>query len=144
MEPPLVRPDRTFSGAADDFPTLLRRKGLLGPAAIVEPVGSVGRLQQRSWEPTEATTILAFKFSGGVLVAGDRRATSGNTVVYDRADKVLEIDRHSIMAIAGGPSSPLRRSSVGKSSAVPAKFWPSLTRGGSIIGRCAGDSAWID
>jgi proteasome beta subunit len=104
MEPPLVRADQTFSGAADDFPTLLRRKGLLGPAAIAGPVGPVGKLQQRSWEPTEATTILAFKFSGGVLVAGDRRATSGNTVVYDRADKVLEIDRHSIMAIAGVPA----------------------------------------
>jgi len=53
---------------------------------------------------TESTTILAFKFSGGVMVAGDRRATSGHTVVYDRADKVLEIDRHSLMAIAGVPS----------------------------------------
>src|SRR6059058_2751504 len=104
MEPPVVRVDQTFSGAADDFPTLLRRKGLLGPAAIAGPVGAVGKLQQRSWEPTEATTILAFKFAGGVLVAGDRRATSGNTVVYDRADKVLEIDRHSIMAIAGVPA----------------------------------------
>src|SRR4029077_572141 len=31
-------------------------------------------------------------------------ATAGNTVVYDRADKVLEIDRHSIMAIAGVPA----------------------------------------
>src|SRR5205085_9101119 len=71
---------------------------------VAGPVGAVGKLQQRSWEPTEATTILAFKFSGGVLVAGDRRATSGNTVVYDRADKVLEIDRHSIMAIAGVPA----------------------------------------
>ena len=60
--------------------------------------------QQQTWQPTEATTILAFKFSGGVLVAGDRRATAGNTVVYDRADKVLEIDRHSIMAIAGVPA----------------------------------------
>ena len=62
------------------------------------------RSQQQTWQPTEATTILAFKFSGGVLVAGDRRATAGNTVVYDRADKVLEIDRHSIMAIAGVPA----------------------------------------
>ena len=35
---------------------------------------------------------------------GDRRATAGNTVVYDRADKVLEIDRHSLMAIAGVPA----------------------------------------
>ena len=39
-----------------------------------------------------------------MLVAGDRRATAGNTVVYDRADKVLEIDRHSLMAIAGVPA----------------------------------------
>ena len=53
---------------------------------------------------TQATTILAFKFQGGVLVAGDRRATAGNTVVFDRADKVLEIDRHSLMAIAGVPA----------------------------------------
>ena len=53
---------------------------------------------------TQSTTILAFKFQGGVLVAGDRRATAGNTVVFDRADKVLEIDRHSIMAIAGVPA----------------------------------------
>ncbi len=104
MEPSLVRLDQNFAGAADDFPTLLRRKGLLGPAAIVDPISPVGGLHQKGWEPTEATTILAFKFSGGVLVAGDRRATSGNTVVYDRADKVLEIDRHSIMAIAGVPA----------------------------------------
>jgi proteasome beta subunit len=47
---------------------------------------------------------LAFKFAGGVLIAGDRRATAGNLVVYDRADKVLEIDQHSIMAIAGVPA----------------------------------------
>src|SRR5260370_4062391 len=63
-----------------------------------------GGKPHQEWQPTEATTILAFKFSGGVLVAGDRRATAGNTVVYDRADKVLEIDRHSIMAIAGVPA----------------------------------------
>src|SRR5438128_7726453 len=102
MEPSLVAFDQNFSGAADDFPALLRRKGLLAPAAIVNSQG--GTPHQKSWQPTEATTILAFKFSGGVLVAGDRRATAGNTVVYDRADKVLEIDRQSIMAIAGVPA----------------------------------------
>src|ERR1700675_1189080 len=94
--------DQNFSGAADDFPSLLRRKGLLGPT-VVNPMPQK-ETQQHTWKPTEATTILAFKFSGGVLVAGDRRATAGNTVVYDRADKVLEIDRHSIMAIAGVPA----------------------------------------
>src|SRR6266478_4614439 len=104
MEPSPVRLDQNFAGTVDDFPTLLRRKGLLGPAGIVDPISPVGGRRLKEWQPTEATTILAFKFSGGVLVAGDRRATAGNTVVYDRADKVLEIDRHSIMAIAGVPA----------------------------------------
>ena len=88
-------------GASDDFPALLRRHGLLSPAS---PSAGVSVNANSSWIPTDATTILAFKFQGGVLVAGDRRATAGNTVVYDRADKVLEIDRHSIMAIAGVPA----------------------------------------
>ncbi|ULA63859.1 MAG: Putative Proteasome, beta subunit [Nitrospira sp.] len=55
-------------------------------------------------ELPSATTILAFKYRDGVLVAGDRRATAGNMVMYDRTDKVLEIDRHSVMAIAGVPA----------------------------------------
>ena len=84
-------------GASSDFSSLLRRKGVLGPDARVVNTNA-------DLVPTESTTILAFKFSEGVLVAGDRRATSGNTVVYDRADKVLEIDRRSIMAIAGVPA----------------------------------------
>jgi proteasome beta subunit len=44
------------------------------------------------------------KYRDGVLVAGDRRATAGNLVMYDRTDKVLEIDRYSVMAIAGVPA----------------------------------------
>jgi proteasome beta subunit len=102
MEPPTVVLDQNASGASDDFPALLRRKGLLAPAAGFPQIGAPAHAT--AWTPTEATTILAFKFAGGVLVAGDRRATAGNTVVYDRADKVLEIDRHSIMAIAGVPA----------------------------------------
>src|SRR4051794_11934129 len=90
-----------FSGAAEDFPSVLRRKGLLSTAG---DLASAGPFPSKLPPPTESTTILAFKFSGGVMVAGDRRATSGHTVVYDRADKVLEIDGHSLMAIAGVPS----------------------------------------
>jgi len=91
------------AGASEDFPALLRRKGLINavPALSGEPSANSSK---PAWAATEATTILAFKFADGVLVAGDRRATAGNTVVYDRADKVLEIDRHSIMAIAGVPA----------------------------------------
>lgn len=92
--------DQIFSGGSEDFPGLLRRKGALAATAAMGDLSGTGR----QWSQTDATTILAFKFAGGVLVAGDRRATAGNTVVYDRADKVLEIDRHSIMAIAGVPA----------------------------------------
>ena len=101
MEPIALALDQNFSGASDDFPALLRRRGLLSPLPVQIGLPSAA---DPAWVPTQATTILAFKFQGGVLVAGDRRATSGNTVVYDRADKVLEIDRHSIMAIAGVPA----------------------------------------
>ncbi len=90
-----------FSGGVDDFAGLLRRKGFLPAAPGVPMAAAPG---SEAIPQTQATTILAFKFQGGVLVAGDRRATAGNTVVYDRADKVLEIDRHSIMAIAGVPA----------------------------------------
>ncbi len=93
-----VRP--FHSGESEDFPELLRARGLLG----IAPQVSAGASAASPVMQTQATTILAFKFLGGVLVAGDRRATAGNTVVYDRADKVLEIDRHSIMAIAGVPA----------------------------------------
>ena len=102
MERSPVAFDQNSSRAAGDLPALLRHKGLLAPATTNFMPQSAPA--HKSWQPTEATTILAFKFSGGVLVAGDRRATAGNTVVYDRADKVLEIDRHSIMAIAGVPA----------------------------------------
>ena len=88
------------TGGAEDFPAVLRRRGLLAsPGALPGAALPAAAIQQ-----TNATTILAFKFQGGVLVAGDRRATAGHTVVYDRADKVLEIDRHSLMAIAGVPA----------------------------------------
>src|SRR3954469_22644349 len=96
----LMALDQILSGASEDFSALLRRKGLLGAAVSVERAAA----GSQPIPQTESTTILAFKFTGGVLVAGDRRATAGHTVVYDRADKVLEIDRHSIMAVAGWPA----------------------------------------
>lgn len=80
-----------------DFVSVLKRRQLL-PAAVDH------RIATDAFVETSATTILGFKIAGAVLVAGDRRATAGNIVMYDRADKVLEIDRHSVMAIAGSPA----------------------------------------
>lgn len=84
-----------------DFWSLLKTNGYkLGPGTLPEarePIGSKIAL-------TQGTTIFGLKYKEGVLVAGDRRATAGTTVMYDRTDKVLEIDRHSVMAIAGVPA----------------------------------------
>jgi proteasome beta subunit len=87
------------TAAAEDFSAVLRRHGAL--PAVGDPVPAV---RPTPLIPTEATTILACKYADGVLVAGDRRATAGHTIMYDRADKVLEIDPHTLMAIAGVPA----------------------------------------
>jgi len=79
-----------------DFLGLLKEQGHWPPAPVAVPEGKI--------EPVEGTTILAVRYADGVLVAGDRRATMGNMVVYDRADKVLSIDDDAVMAIAGSPA----------------------------------------
>lgn len=48
-----------------------------------------------------ATTIVALVFSGGVLIAGDRRATSGNLIAYRDMDKVFVTDPYSAVGVAG-------------------------------------------
>lgn len=55
-------------------------------------------------ELLEATTVFAFHFSEGVVMAGDHRATAGNVVFSDRTEKIIELDNHSLIAIAGSPA----------------------------------------
>jgi len=50
---------------------------------------------------THGTTVLAIKYQGGVLIAGDRRATEGFQIAGRRMEKVFKIDGHSAIAIAG-------------------------------------------
>ena len=47
------------------------------------------------------TTVLAFTYHSGVLIAGDRRATEGYQIAANRMDKVFQTDDYSAMAIAG-------------------------------------------
>jgi proteasome beta subunit len=54
--------------------------------------------------PLHATTVFAFHCSEGGIIAGDHRATSGNVVFSDKTEKILELDSHSLMAIAGVPA----------------------------------------
>lgn len=61
---------------------------------------------------TQATTVFAFRFSEGVLMAGDRRATAGNVIVTDQVDKVMELDDTSLLAIAGVPATAFEMARV--------------------------------
>jgi len=80
-----------------DFATLVRR---IGGDAIL-PNGSTVNL-----DITHATTCVAIRYADGVLMAGDRRATSGNLISHRAIEKVFPADRHSGVAIAGaaGPA----------------------------------------
>ncbi|HXG48400.1 MAG TPA: proteasome subunit alpha [Methylomirabilota bacterium] len=55
-------------------------------------------------EPIHATTVFAFHCADGVIIAGDHRATAGNMIFSDRTEKILDLDSHTLMAIAGVPA----------------------------------------
>ncbi|MDN5748399.1 MAG: proteasome subunit beta [Pseudonocardia sp.] len=52
-------------------------------------------------EFVHGTTIVALEFAGGVLIAGDRRATSGNVIAQRDIEKVFITDSYSAAAMAG-------------------------------------------
>jgi proteasome beta subunit len=86
--------------ASDDpgpsFAELLRRTGT--PAQM--PQGD------HQLQITHGTTVVAVRYPDGVVMAGDRRATSGNLISHRTMEKVYPADRHSGVAIAGaaGPA----------------------------------------
>ena len=47
------------------------------------------------------TTIVAATFEGGVVMAGDRRATMGNIIAQRDIEKVFAADEYSVVGIAG-------------------------------------------
>jgi proteasome beta subunit len=92
-----------FDPASDpgsNFPELLRRSGL-GPAIDVH--GTI--------DVPHATTCVAVRYADGVVMAGDRRATSGNLISHRTMEKVVQADRFSGVAIAGaaGPAMEMIR-----------------------------------
>jgi proteasome beta subunit len=77
------------------FADLLRR---IGVDAFPAPGGTL--------DVPHATTCVAVRYAEGVVMAGDRRATSGNLISHRTMEKVMPADRHSGVAIAGaaGPA----------------------------------------
>lgn len=90
---PLFRPGDD-PGAS--FPELLKR--------TFPPTALVGDAHQL--DVPHATTCVALRFADGVIMAGDRRATSGNLISHRGMEKVVQADRFSGVAIAGtaGPA----------------------------------------
>jgi proteasome beta subunit len=85
-----------------NFPELLRRVGL-SPELTTDLGGNL--------DVPHATTCVALRFADGVVMAGDRRATSGNLISHRSMEKVVQADSHSGVAIAGaaGPAMEMIR-----------------------------------
>lgn len=74
------------------------RPGLL-PFNNPLPTAQAGSAQ--SLQVPHATTIVALTYAGGVLMAGDRRATMGNIIASRHIEKVFPADQYSVLGIAG-------------------------------------------
>src|SRR4051812_35817144 len=105
-----------FAPGSDPGPSffeLLRRTspGSLPGAHLPGVTLSAGGPSAAPLEIPHGTTIVCIKFAGGVVMAGDRRATEGYTIASRRIDKVSQADHWSAMAIAGaaGPGMEMVR-----------------------------------
>jgi proteasome beta subunit len=93
----------SFSPADDpgpDFGALVRRVGLgTPPGTSASDASDISAI-------THGTTCIAVRYADGVVMAGDRRATSGNWISHRTIEKVFPADRYSGVAIAGaaGPA----------------------------------------
>ncbi|NLA34851.1 MAG: proteasome subunit beta [Actinobacteria bacterium] len=81
-----------------DFGTLIRIVGLAPETIVMTP--------EDAKQITHGTTCLAIRYEDGVVIAGDRRATSGNWISHRTIEKVFPADHYSAVAIAGaaGPA----------------------------------------
>ena len=91
IQPPVSGPS---FGANPSFADLLR-------ASRPEIVGSQRTIASADMPVPHGTTVLGLKYADGVIMAGDRRATSGYTVADAKMRKVFAADDYSAIAIAG-------------------------------------------
>lgn len=98
MEPSSALHPAYFSAGTASFVDFLRevRPDLL-PGADARPVTA----EQAGTSAVHGTTIVAATFAGGVAIAGDRRATTGNLISSRDMQKVFVTDDWSAAGIAG-------------------------------------------
>jgi proteasome beta subunit len=91
---------RTSAFDSSSFSEMLRRQ-----APHLLPAGSTVGLDGVPPSPSNAlphgTTIVAIKFPGGVLIAGDRRSTQGNVIAGRDVQKIHVTDDYTATGIAG-------------------------------------------
>jgi len=77
-------------------------------AGLLHKIGMTPEVPAASAEgmSPHSTTVVAIRYGDGVVMAGDRRATSGHLISHRTMEKVYPADRHSGVAIAGaaGPA----------------------------------------
>ncbi|MDQ3663936.1 MAG: proteasome subunit beta, partial [Actinomycetota bacterium] len=71
---------------------------LLGGVLGADPAGRVSAMPL---DIPHGTTVVALTCAGGVVIAGDRRATSGNIIAQRDIEKVFVTDSYSAVGIAG-------------------------------------------
>ncbi|MDN5896135.1 MAG: proteasome subunit beta [Nocardioides sp.] len=89
-------PASFFTPGSSSFSDFLSEQSpALLPSARSMPQGNAGDLAPHG------TTIVAAAFPGGVVMAGDRRATMGNIIAQRDIQKVYAADEYSCVGIAG-------------------------------------------
>ena len=87
----------TASGGLSSFTDYLRREA---PELLPAGIGSADAITPSSQLP-HGTTIVALKYPGGALLAGDRRSTQGNMIAGRDVQKVYITDDYTATGIAG-------------------------------------------
>ncbi len=96
-DPPQGFPGPSYPLRANpSFADLLQAQGQAAMAAARSDGPGGGRV-----DVPVGTTVLALKFAGGVIMAGDRRAVEGFSIADERIEKVFPADETSAIAIAG-------------------------------------------
>src|SRR5690606_4907396 len=89
-------PEAFLTPGSSSFADFLSRQAPdLLPSTRSLPAGAAGDLAPHG------TTIVAATFEGGVVMAGDRRATMGNIIAQRDIEKVFPTDEFSCAGIAG-------------------------------------------
>ena len=83
----------TTPGSSSFFDFLSAAAPGLAPSRLKLPEGTVAA--------PHGTTIVAVTYPGGVVMAGDRRATMGNIIAQRDIEKVFPADDYSCVGIAG-------------------------------------------